>query len=93
MAGYLAAYGKEFKAPKGETRAGWEAERKRRIEGAAHIEVKVSALKVNFTDANNATARFRQDYKSNITSADSSKTLVLSKASGKWQIVQERSGG
>jgi tetratricopeptide (TPR) repeat protein len=91
--GYLAAYGKDFKAPKGEARAAWEAERKRRIEGAAHIEVKVSALKVSFSDANTATARFRQDYKSNITSADSSKTLVLSKAGGKWQIVQERSGG
>jgi tetratricopeptide (TPR) repeat protein len=91
--GYLAAYGKDFKTPKGEARANWEAERKQRIEGAAHIEVKVSGLKVSFTDANTATAKFRQEYKSNITSANSSKTLVLSKASGKWQIIQERSGG
>jgi hypothetical protein len=90
--GYLGAYGKEFKAPKGESRAAWEAGRKQRIEGAKNISVKVSSLKVSFTDANTAVAKFRQDYKSNVTSANSAKTLVLSKAGGKWQIVEERSG-
>jgi tetratricopeptide (TPR) repeat protein len=93
VAGYLAAYGKDFKPPKGETRSGWEATRKQRIEGASRIDVKVSNLKVSFTDANTAVAKFRQDYKSNVTSANSSKTLQLSKASGKWQIIDERSGG
>jgi len=93
VAGYLASYGKDFKAPKGESRSTWEAERKQRIEGPAQISVKVTGLKVTFTDTNNATAKFRQDYKSSVTSANSSKTLVLVKAGGKWQIVQERSGG
>jgi len=93
VGGYLGAYGKEFKAPKGESRSAWEAGRKQRIEAASSISVKVSGLKVSFTDANTAVAKFRQEYKSNITSANSSKTLVLSKASGRWQIVEERSGG
>jgi ketosteroid isomerase-like protein len=93
VSGYLGTYGKDFKAPKGESRAAWEAERKRRIEGASHISVKVSSLKVSFKDASTAVAKFRQEYKSNVTSANSSKTLVLSKASGKWQILEERSGG
>jgi ketosteroid isomerase-like protein len=92
VSGYLAAYGKDFKAPKGETRAAWEAGRKQRIEAPKQISVKVSAIKINFTDPNTAVAKFRQDYKSDITSANSAKTLVLSKASGKWQIVEERSG-
>ena len=91
--GYLAAYGKDFKAPKGESRAGWEAGRKQRIEGASRIDVKVSNLKIDFKDANTAVAKFRQDYKSNVTSANSAKTLVMSKAGGSWQIVEERSGG
>jgi len=93
VSAYLGSYGKDFKAPKGESRASWEAERKRRIEGAKQISVKVSSLKVSFKDASTAVAKFRQEYKSNLTSANSSKTLVLSKASGKWQILEERSGG
>ncbi|HEX4330418.1 MAG TPA: tetratricopeptide repeat protein [Burkholderiales bacterium] len=90
--GYLGAYTKDFKQ-KGESHGAWAASRKQRIEGASSISVKVSSLKVSFTDANTAVAKFRQDYKSNITAANSSKTLVLSKAGGKWQIVEERSGG
>ncbi|MDB5807365.1 MAG: hypothetical protein JWN73_4687 [Betaproteobacteria bacterium] len=90
--GYLGAYTKDFKQ-KGESHGAWAASRKQRIEGASSISVKVSGLKVSFTDANTAVAKFRQDYKSNITSANSSKTLVLTKAGGKWQIVEERSGG
>jgi len=91
--GYLGAYAQEFKAPKGESRAAWEAGRKQRIEAAKRIGVKVVSLKISFRDANTAIAKFRQEYKSNLTSANSSKTLVLTKAGGKWQILEERSGG
>lgn len=92
VSGYVGAYAKDF-APKGENHAGWEAGRKQRIENAKEINVKVSNLKVTFTNANTAVAKFHQAYKSNIVSSNSAKTLVFSKASGKWQIVEERSGG
>ena len=48
---------------------------------------------VSFDDAGIATVKFRQNYKSNIVTARSAKMLVMSKAGGKWQIREERSGG
>jgi tetratricopeptide (TPR) repeat protein len=90
--GYLGAYAKDF-ASKGESHAAWETSRKQRIENAKEISVKVSNLKVTFTNATTAVAKFHQAYKSNIVASNSAKTLVFSKASGKWQIVEERSGG
>ena len=89
--GYLAAYGKEFKVPGGKSRASWEAERKQRIEAPTKIEVKVDSAAAKI-DGSNATVKFRQHYKSNIVTASSSKTLVMSKAGGTWQIVDEKSG-
>ena len=89
--GYLAAYGKEFKVPGGKGRGAWEADRKQRIEAPKKIEVKVEAAAVKI-DGANATVKFRQHYKSNIVSASSSKTLLMSKSGGAWQIVDEKSG-
>ena len=88
---YLAAYGKEFKVPGGTSRASWEAERKQRIEAPKKIEVKVDSAAAKI-DGSSATVKFRQHYKSNIVTASSSKTLVMSKAGGAWQIVDEKSG-
>jgi tetratricopeptide (TPR) repeat protein len=88
---YLASYGKAFKVPGGKSRSDWETERRQRIEAPSKIEVRVDSLAVK-VDGNNATAKFRQHYKSNIVSANSSKTLVLTKTDGAWQIVDEKSG-
>ncbi len=88
---YLASYGKSFKVPGGKSRSEWETERRQRIEAPSKIEVRVDSLAVK-VDGNNATAKFRQHYKSNIVSANSSKTLTLTKTDGAWLIVDERSG-
>ena len=89
--GYLAAYGKNFKVPGGKSRSSWEADRKQRIEAPTKIEVRVESPVVK-VDGDNATVKFRQLYKSNIVSANSSKTLVMSRSGGAWQIVDEKSG-
>ena len=89
--GYLATYGKEFKVPGGKSRSSWEADRKQRIEAPKKIEVRIDSPVVK-VDGSNATVKFRQHYKSNIVTANSSKTLVLSKSSGAWQIIDEKSG-
>ena len=89
--GYLAAYGKEFKVPGGKSRSSWEADRKQRIEAPKKIEVRIDSPVVK-VDGSNATVKFRQHYKSNIVTANSSKTLVLSNSSGAWQIIDEKSG-
>ena len=89
--GYLASYGKAFKVPGGKPRSDWETERRQRIEAPSKIEVRIDSLAVK-VDGNNATAKFRQHYKSNIVSANSSKTLTLTKTDGAWLIVDEKSG-
>ena len=92
VAGYLGAYSKDFKLPRGESRPAWEASRKQRIEAPKRIDVKIESAQVEFGEGGVATVKFRQNYKSNIVSARSSKTLVMAKNGGKWQIREERSG-
>ncbi|MFZ6644235.1 tetratricopeptide repeat protein [Undibacterium sp. TJN25] len=88
---YLAYYGKDFQTPKGEPRKNWADERRLRIEGKGHITVKIESPQVSI-DGNTATVKFRQIYSSDQLTANSRKTLVLTKQDGKWQIKQERAG-
>ena len=92
VAAYLSAYARDFKLPRGESRQAWEASRKSRVSAPKKIEVSIDNPVVSFDDAGIATVKFRQNYKSNIVSARSSKTLVMAKNGGKWQIREERSG-
>ena len=93
VAAYLSAYARDFKLPRGESRQAWEASRKSRVSAPKKIEVSIDNPVVSFDDAGIATVKFRQNYKSNIVTARSAKMLVMSKAGGKWQIREERSGG
>ena len=93
VAAYIGAYARDFKLPRGESRQAWEASRKSRVSAPKKIEVSIDNPVVSFDDAGIATVKFRQNYKSNIVTARSAKTLVMSKAGGKWQIREERSGG
>ncbi|MFZ6688582.1 L,D-transpeptidase Cds6 family protein [Undibacterium sp. SXout11W] len=88
---YLGHYAKDFQTPKGESRKSWAEERRNRIEGKGHINVKLENIKVNVDD-NEATVKFRQIYTSDQLTANSRKTLIMVKQDGKWQIKQERAG-
>ncbi len=89
---YLASYAKEFKTPAGESRAAWEAERKKRIGKPGTIHVSYEDLRISI-DGDKATVKFRQHYKSASLKTSSSKVLVMIKGdNNKWQIVQERVG-
>jgi tetratricopeptide repeat protein len=90
---YLAFYAQDFKTPKGEARAQWEAGRRERIGGAKQIEVGVESPKVVLKDDNNATVSFRQNYRSDTFRSSSRKTLVMVRHEGRWVIQEERSGG
>jgi hypothetical protein len=90
---YLAAYAAEFRTPRGEPRAAWEAERRARIAKPRKINVRLENLKVVFDDNNRATVTFVQHYDSDILKAVHNKVLVMTKTGDKWQIQQERSGG
>jgi tetratricopeptide (TPR) repeat protein len=90
--GYLAHYAPDFEVPHGTSRKAWEKERTDRIERpkSISVDVNVKSVKVN---GNEATAVVRQAYKSDITKANSTKTMRLVKSGDRWLIKQERSGG
>jgi tetratricopeptide (TPR) repeat protein len=90
--GYLSYYAKDFKTPAGESRADWEKARRSRIAAPKSISVAVSSPKVTMTGANQATATFRQAYRSDVLKTTSTKILVMVRNDGRWQIQQERSG-
>jgi tetratricopeptide (TPR) repeat protein len=89
---YLAYYAKEFKTPGGESRSDWEKARRARIAAPKSISVSVTTPKVTMTRPNQANVTFRQAYQSDVLKANSTKTLVMTKNDGRWQIAQEKSG-
>lgn len=88
---YLAAYARDFKTPAGESRAAWDAERRKRIDKPGAIQVTYENLRVT-VDGDTATVNFRQHYKSASLKTSSNKVLVMGRREGKWQILQERVG-
>jgi tetratricopeptide (TPR) repeat protein len=89
--GYLSYYRNDFQTPKGESRKAWADERRSRIEGKGHIQIKIDSPQVVF-NGNVATVKFRQTYSSDRLTASSKKTLLLEKQGGKWLIKQEHAG-
>ena len=90
---YLAFYAADFKTPKGEDRSQWETSRRERISKPQKIEVAIESPKVTFKGDSSAVVTFRQIYRSDSLKISSSKTLVLVRSDGRWQIQQERAGG
>lgn len=89
---YLAFYAKDFKTPKGEPRAEWEAARKQRISTPKKIEVAVESPKVTLR-GDSAVVSFRQAYRSDSLQINGGKTLQMVRSDGRWLIQEERSGG
>ena len=56
------------------------------------IAVEIGSPKVAMSGADQATVTFRQAYRSDVLKTTSTKTLVMVKNNGRWQIQQERSG-
>jgi tetratricopeptide (TPR) repeat protein len=91
--GYLSFYAKDFKTPGGEGRADWEKSRRSRITAPKSIAVSIASPKVTMSGSNQATVTFRQSYRSDKLRSNSSKTLVMVRNDGRWQIQQEKSSG
>jgi ketosteroid isomerase-like protein len=86
---YLGCYAPEFKPPKGQSRAKWEAERRTRLAKGRKVQVSVVGPRVTFTDATTARVSFRQDYTSENLKSTGRKTLVLAKRDERWLILKE----
>ncbi len=88
---YLAFYASDFAVPDGLSRADWEAQRRERIAKTRRIDVQISNLKIEQSAADQATATFKQTYRSDRLNSSSTKTLELALRDGKWKIVRESS--
>lgn len=91
MRAYLGAYAGNFTPAGGQSRSDWESDRKARIVPRNSIEVDVSDLTIA-VDGDRASAKFRQDYKSDAISVTGRKTLDFVKSGNRWLIVRESTG-
>jgi tetratricopeptide (TPR) repeat protein len=88
---YLSYYARDFKMSGKESRADWEKTRRARIGSAKTIKVAIGSPKVTMSGTNEATVVFLQTYQSDTFKSAGRKTLVMSKADGRWQIREEKS--
>jgi Flp pilus assembly protein TadD/ketosteroid isomerase-like protein len=94
VSAYLGFYAAGFKTPGNQPRAEWENARKLRIQAPKTISVALDAIKVRPSGDSTALVSFHQNYKSDtLKNMGASKTVVMTKAGGKWQILEERVGG
>ena len=89
---YLAHYAKDFDPPGSQSRADWEKARRSRITAPKSISVSVASPKVTMQGSDSASVTFRQTYLSDVFKGTSTKTLVLVKSDGRWQIREEKGG-
>ncbi len=87
---YLSYYAADFKTPNGESRKSWTVSRHERISKPKNISVKISHVRVNYTDDSHATVKFHQDYRASNFKASGSKTLLMVKSGSSWFIQEEQ---
>lgn len=88
---YFSHYASDFTPPDGMNRVAWEAQRRDRIGRAKSISVEVQMKQISIS-GNEATAVFRQLYRSDAVKSDNAKTLKLVRAGDKWFIRSEKAG-
>jgi tetratricopeptide (TPR) repeat protein len=86
---YLAYYAKDFATPRGVSRTKWETVRRDRITAPKSISVSLTAIQVQSSSATRAVATFRQQYRSDLFTGSSRKTLEFVKSDGRWLIQRE----
>jgi tetratricopeptide (TPR) repeat protein len=88
---YLSFYANDFKTPGRETRAAWEALRKKRLSTPKFIHVGIRIKTISFADSAHATVKFLQSYRASNFKAYGNKTLQMVKSGDKWLIQEEYS--
>ncbi|MGD9788704.1 MAG: tetratricopeptide repeat protein [Sulfuricellaceae bacterium] len=93
VAAYLGHYARDFRTPKGESRASWEKTRRDRITAPKTIKVTITSPKVRLDkDGLHASVTFRQGYEAGHLVNATTKTLEMVKAGKRWLIEEERIG-
>lgn len=86
---YLEAYGADFTPAGGIGRAEWEARRRRIIDKACNVVIKLDDLKIERPAPSRAIVSFKQDYQSACYSDVVLKALDMRQQSGRWLIKRE----
>lgn len=89
---YLTFYAPAFRTPKGESRSAWESSRRVRIDKPGQIEVEILQPVAKTITKDQVEIRFRQRYRSSTFSANSAKSVLMTRQAGKWQILEESVG-
>lgn len=89
---YLTFYAPAFRTPKGESRSAWESSRRVRIDKPGQIEVEILQPVAKTIAKDQVEIRFRQRYRSSTFSANSAKSVLMTRQAGKWQILEESVG-
>ncbi len=89
--GYLDSYAPAFVPPNGASRRAWSNYRRDRISAPSFVEVNIADMQVDVVDADNARVVFRQAYRSDTYQDVVRKTLLMTRAGGRWQIASETS--
>lgn len=90
---YLGYYAREFKPPKGASRAAWEKARHDRISAPKSIKVTITSPKVHVEkDGSRASVTFRQGYEAGALVNTTTKTLEMVRVGKRWMIAEERIG-
>lgn len=87
---YFAAYDAGFVPSDGASHADWEARKRKALEAAKRIEVRIAAPKVERESDGSATVSFRQSYRSDSYSDAVLKQVRMVEHDGRWLIVEEK---
>ncbi len=90
MEAYLAAYGQDFVAQGGVTRADWEKHRRLLIGQAKNIDLKIDSPSVEIVPDGSALVTFNQYYRSDRYRDAVVKQIRMVQRDGHWLITEER---
>ena len=87
---YFAAYDAGFVPAGGSSRADWEARKRKALETAKRIDVRIASPAVERASDGSATVTFRQSYRSDSYSDTVLKRVRMIERDGRWLIVEEK---
>ncbi len=86
----LAFYADDFRPSSGLSSEAWRQQVARQVEASQFIDLSLEGLRVTLI-GERAIAGFRQNYRSDLLAETSTRNLLIERAEGRWQIVEERS--
>jgi len=89
---YLSFYAKSFRTPAGQSRGEWEKSRKDRLLASRSISVALSNIQTRFASDREVSVTFRQSYRSDKLTANTTKQMELVKSGDRWLIQKEKVG-